>query len=89
MKKKSNNKINSGKKTKVGNTHLKNQGISTEFCTECNEELEMFSLQQGVTFEDALERHKKCRKSGKFNGELCSRIFIMSDNIVDITGDDD
>ncbi|MBI5401866.1 MAG: hypothetical protein HY959_00555 [Ignavibacteriae bacterium] len=50
------------------------------FCTECNEELDDFCFNSMSKNKKAVrKRHKKCVKTGKFNGEFCSKIFISDD----------
>ncbi len=49
---------------------------SVKFCTECGEELEDFSVSDNSSTEAALKQHHNCRKTGKFNGDMCSRVFI-------------
>ena len=52
---------------------------SIRFCTECGEELDNFSVSENSSREAALIQHHKCRKTGKFNGDMCSRVFITKD----------
>ena len=49
---------------------------SVRFCTECGEELEDFSVSGNSSAEAALKQHHNCQKTGKFNGDMCSRVFI-------------
>ena len=49
---------------------------AVQFCTECGEELENFSVSNDSSSEAALKRHHNCKKTGKFNGDMCSRVFI-------------
>jgi hypothetical protein len=49
---------------------------SVRFCTECGEELEDFSVSKNSSSEAAFKQHHNCRKTGKFDGDMCSRVFI-------------
>lgn len=46
------------------------------FCTECGEELEDYSVSRNSTKKAAIKQHHICKKTGKFNGDMCSRVFI-------------
>jgi hypothetical protein len=51
--------------------------VDIKFCTACEEELEDFSLSSMVNNLDVIQKnHENCKKIGKFNGEMCSRLFI-------------
>jgi len=65
------------------NNLKKNEFVSSvKFCTECGAVLEDYSLKKTSKDEiSALERFHNCRKSGKFKGEFCSRLFIAENNI--------
>lgn len=58
------------------------------FCVECGEELENFSLQQGESNDETRNRFHNCCKTGKFNGDVCSRIFINEYDENSISEDD-
>ncbi|MBU2505309.1 MAG: hypothetical protein KJ799_01070 [Bacteroidetes bacterium] len=52
----------------------------TVYCTECDEELTDFSLGENATKEDLLKAHfAKCCKTGKFKGDVCSKLFISNE----------
>jgi len=54
------------------------------FCTECNEELTDFCFDKKSKNKKAVrKRHQKCVKTGKFDGEFCSKIFISDDSLLD------
>lgn len=54
--------------------------MDLQFCTECNEELENLSVgEPNMTLEQAKAMHENCKKTGKFKGEMCSKIFILSE----------
>jgi hypothetical protein len=69
---------------------------SIRFCTECGEELEDFSVSDKSSPEAALKQHHNCKKTGKFNGDMCSRVFITKydedenlDNLSDLNSNED
>ncbi len=48
------------------------------FCTECDKELDAFWMSNKSKNPDAVRiNHKNCRKTGKFKGEFCSKLFII------------
>jgi hypothetical protein len=54
------------------------------FCTECGEQLDEFCFKDNSLDVDAIKKnHENCKKIGKFKGDICSRLFIVSDNDVD------
>ena len=60
------------------------------FCTECDEELDNFCFsKKSKNKKTVKKRHEKCVKSGKFNGEFCSKIFISGDYLLDEIWDKD
>jgi len=62
---------------KKKNTTKTDEFIRTaRFCVECGEELENYSVDKTETNENARDRFHNCCRTGKFNGEICSRIFI-------------
>jgi hypothetical protein len=53
---------------------------SLEFCTNCDG-LEEFAVGSEVKEVSALyERFHNCETSGKFEGDLCSRLFIATES---------
>ncbi|HEX2866996.1 MAG TPA: hypothetical protein VHO03_08130 [Ignavibacteriales bacterium] len=53
------------------------QFSGVKFCTECCEELKNFSMTgKASDGKSAKERFHECQKSGKFQGEICARLFI-------------
>ncbi len=49
------------------------------FCTECDALLENFCFSSGADDADAIKKNlAQCRKSGKFAGEFCAKLFISN-----------
>jgi len=62
---------------KKKNTIKKEEALdSVQFCIECGEELEDFSVSDHSSSEEAQKQHDNCKHTGKFNGDMCSRVFI-------------
>lgn len=61
------------------------------FCTECDKELDAFWRSNKSKNPDAVKsNHKNCRKTGKFKGEFCSKLFIINkDTLEGIWMEDD
>lgn len=50
-----------------------------KFCTECGDVLEDFSVSDQAKNPNAvIENFHNCKKTGKFKGEICSKIYIIS-----------
>ncbi len=50
-----------------------------KFCTECGDTLDDFSITENAKdVEKVKENFENCKKTGKFNGEECSKLFIAS-----------
>ncbi len=49
------------------------------FCTECGEALENFSVSEDAKDLDAvIKNFHNCKKTGKFKGEMCSKLFMIT-----------
>lgn len=60
-----------------------------KFCTECGDTLDDFALTENAKNLDKVkENFDNCKKTGKFKGEECSKLFISSD-IEDLPLDDE
>jgi hypothetical protein len=60
------------------------------FCTECNHELDSFSFSDKAKNKKLVKKRQlKCVKTGKFNGEFCSKIFISDDSLLEGIWDKD
>jgi len=56
--------------------------LSIEFCTECNQALDNFAFTaKSKNMKKVQDNFSNCKKTGKFKGELCSKIFISEDQI--------
>lgn len=55
------------------------------FCTECGEVLENFCFSNTAHDTDALKKNlAQCKKSGKFVGEFCAKLFITVGDSLDV-----
>ncbi len=60
------------------------------FCTECGAELQNFCFNLGPNDSEAIRKNlAQCKKSGRFAGEFCSKLFICDDNNLDLLFDND
>lgn len=51
--------------------------VQSKFCTECGEELEDFTFDKDAADQETVKnRYHKCKETGKFKGDICSRMFI-------------
>ncbi len=67
------------KKRKIKKVLLTEENSDIKFCTECGEALEDFSVSSDAKNPDAvIENFHICKKTGKFNGEICSKLYIIS-----------
>ena len=49
------------------------------FCTECDKDLDDFWMDKRADNPEKVRRnHERCVKSGKFKGEFCAKLFIIS-----------
>ncbi len=50
------------------------------FCTECGAELENYCFNKSSGDIEAIKMNlAQCKKTGKFTGEFCSKLFIADD----------
>ncbi len=62
----------------------------THYCTQCGSELENYFLDESAADLSATtEHHHTCRKTGKFKGDMCARVFISEPVDPETLGDDD
>ena len=56
-------------------------GQKVIFCTECGKDLENYCFSMGTKDINAIKKNlAQCKKSGKFVGEFCSKLFIAGDD---------
>lgn len=56
--------------------------LSLEFCTECDHALDSFMFApKSKNKKKIQDNFANCKKTGKFKGELCSKVFISEDQI--------
>ncbi len=50
------------------------------FCTECDNQLEVFGIENGsFDVESVRQNFNNCKATGKFKGDVCSKLFIISE----------
>jgi len=60
----------------------KDESISEEvkFCIECDQDLNNFDVDPLLkTKKEVLDNHENCKKTGKFKGDRCSKLFITEE----------
>lgn len=66
-------------KKKIEIETLEEEKSDIKFCTECGEILEDFSVSDQAKNPDAvIENFHNCKKVGRFKGDVCSKMFIIS-----------
>jgi hypothetical protein len=49
------------------------------FCTQCDKDLDDFWMDKRADNPELVRRnHERCVKSGKFKGDFCAKLFIIS-----------
>jgi hypothetical protein len=77
------------KKQSLNSDKSLNKNFEPQFCTECDEQLENFFLDPKIKDRNAVKHNfKQCKDSGKFKGEICSKLFISSDNFQELIDED-
>jgi hypothetical protein len=62
----------------------KDDSISEEvkFCIECDQDLNDFDVDPMLkTKKEVLDNHENCKKTGKFKGDKCSKLFITEEEL--------
>ena len=55
------------------------------FCTQCDSALDTFWMSDMANNTDAvISNHENCKKIGKFKGEMCSRLYIVSNDDIEL-----
>lgn len=66
-------------KKKIEIELIEEEKSDIKFCTECGDVLEDFSVSEQAKNPNAvIENFHNCKKTGKFKGEICSKIYIIS-----------
>lgn len=66
-------------KKKIEIEFIEEEKSDIKFCTECGDVLEDFSVSDQAKNPDAvIENFHNCKKTGKFKGEVCSKMYIIS-----------
>lgn len=56
--------------------------IDIQFCTECGDALEYFDQSEQAKDPEAVKKNfENCKKTGKFKGEVCSKLYIISPSV--------
>ena len=59
------------------------------FCTKCGDELTEFSTTDSAKLRKlVLEGFEKCRRTGKFEGDVCAKVFISDIDFEDFCPDE-
>lgn len=67
------------KNKKIEEIDLAEEKAEIQFCTECGDVLENFSVSELAKDPEAVkENFHNCKKTGKFKGDVCSKIYIIS-----------
>lgn len=59
-----------------------------KFCLECND-MDDLAVDPQLDEKAAKERFKNCRDTGKFNGDVCSRLYVINLDNENLLGDED
>ncbi len=59
-----------------------------KFCVNCDD-MEDLDVDPEADFDMARERFGRCRESGKFDGDICARLFVLEDEGADLFADEE
>lgn len=54
---------------------------SIQFCLNCNDMDDLATSEEGKDLEGIRKRFQNCEHTGRFEGDLCSRMFVVHDDI--------
>ena len=62
-----------------------------QFCLNCNDMDDLATSEEVEDLDQLHERFDNCRNTGKFDGDLCARIYVADDRIddADLFADED
>ena len=70
---------------KKHNKNMTQQNSSPEndvrFCLNCNDMDDLATSEEAKQIDQIHERFDNCRKTGRFDGDLCARLFVAEDDI--------
>lgn len=65
------------------------RNASLQFCTECGATLDEFCFSPNADDIKAIrENFARCKHSGKFQGEMCAKLFIANSRLPETSPDD-
>ena len=61
------------------------------FCLNCNDMDDLATSDESQDLDALRKRFNNCKESGRFDGDLCARLFVAEDGIADpsVFADDD
>ncbi|MDT8325678.1 MAG: hypothetical protein RRA94_16305 [Bacteroidota bacterium] len=61
------------------------------FCLNCNDMDDLATSEEAKDLDQLHERFRNCNETGRFDGDICARIFVAEDGIddADLFADDD
>lgn len=69
---------------KSDNGQKKASSVDMNLCTKCDDQLNEFDLsKEGDDLTEAKRRMSDCMETGRIEGNICSRVFIASDDNFD------
>jgi hypothetical protein len=54
-----------------------------EFCLNCTDMDDLATSEEAKDLDQLHARFRNCRESGRFQGDLCARLFVAEDRIAD------
>ena len=61
------------------------------FCLNCNDMDDLATSEEAEDLESLQKRFRNCNETGRFDGDICARLFVADDAIedADLFADDD